>query len=272
MPTPEMVVVTGGARGIGRSLVRAYLEAGARVSALDAAESALQDLAKENPSEKLITLVCDVSDAASVEAAATRVVAFMGKPDLWINNAGISVLGAFEDVTAADFDRVWRVNFQGVVNGTRAALTRMKEPERGVVCNVASINGLVPAPFMSAYTASKHAVVGFTRALQLELSQKQSPLRVVLVCPGFVKTDIMKGHEGFEFPKWLDFAVGDVDRTAREIVEGLASGSDEIIPTWNGKAMKAASRLAPAWLARSSRMLTARNWKEFLGLKPVSRP
>ena len=65
--------------------------------------------------------------------------------------------------------------------------------------------------------------------------------------------------------------VGDVERTAQEIVEGLEAGSEEIIPTWNGKVMKAANRLAPAWLARSSRVLTAKNWKEFLGLKPVSR-
>jgi NAD(P)-dependent dehydrogenase (short-subunit alcohol dehydrogenase family) len=271
MLRPQTVVVTGGAKGIGRALVSQYLEAGARVAALDAAQEALQSLAQEHASENLVTLACDVSDAASVETAATRVVERLGKPELWINNAGISVLGAFEDVAPEKFDQVWKVNFLGVVHGTRAALARMKEPERGLICNVASLNGLVPAPFMSGYTASKHAVVGFTRALQLELSQKQSPVRAVLVCPGFVKTDIMRGHEGFEFPKWLDFAVGDVAATAREIIDGIEAGEEEIIPTLNGKVMKAASRLAPSWVARSSRVLTARNWKELLGLRPVGR-
>lgn len=271
MLRPERVVITGGAKGIGRALARKYLEAGAHVAVLDAAESALRDLGRECASEKLVTLYCDVGDPASVQSAAGRVLERQGKPDLWVNNAGISVLGAFEDVSPADFDRVWRVNFQGVVNGTRVALALMKEPERGVICNVASMNGLVPGPFMSAYTASKHAVVGFTRALHLELAQKQSPVRAVLVCPGFVKTDIMLGHAGFEFPKWLDFVVGDVERTAGEIFDGLEAGTEEIIPTWNGKVMKAANRLAPSLLARSSRALTAKNWKEFLGLKPISR-
>jgi NAD(P)-dependent dehydrogenase (short-subunit alcohol dehydrogenase family) len=271
MLKPKVVVVTGGAKGIGRALVRSYLESGAKVAALDAAEDALLALAQEVASENLVTLACDVSDPASVQTAAARVLERFGKPELWINNAGISVLGAFEDVPAEQFDRVWRVNFQGVVNGTRAALKLMTEPERGMICNVASLNGLVPAPFMSAYTASKHAVVGFTRAIQLELRQKQSPVRAILVCPGFVKTDIMKGHNGFEFPKWLDFAVGDVESTAREIRDGIEEGAEEIIPTLNGKVVKAVSRVAPTWVARSSRVLTARNWKELLGLKPVGR-
>ena len=263
------MVVTGGAKGIGRELVKIYLSRGAKVAAMDVSEVALVELAREVASPNLVTLSCDVSDPLSLAAAADRAIERQGKPELWVNNAGVSELGSFTELSAEKFDRVWRVNFLGVVNGCRIALSRMREPERGMLVNVASMNGIVPAPFMSAYTASKHAVVGFTRSLHLEFRQQNAPYRVLLVCPGFVQTDIMNARDGFEFPKWLQPAIGDPALVAQEIFQAVADGKEEIFPTFNGKMMKAAHRLAPTWLARSSRILTAQSWKELLGLKGV---
>ena len=147
----------------------------------------------------------------------------------------------------------------------------MREPESGTIVNVASMNGKVPAPFMSSYVAAKHAVVGFTKSLQQEKKQQQSPLRVSLVCPGWVRTPIMDARDGFEFPSWLGWAVESPRRAALEIIAGIEAGKDEITPTWNGRLIRGAHAVAPGLVESSTRLLTAKSWKEALGLSRIRK-
>jgi len=267
----KFVVVTGAASGIGRSLVSEYLGKGLKVAALDRDEPALQALVAERSNTDLIVANADVTEREELLELAAKLAQDHGAPDIWINNAGITTLGAFEKVSPEDFDRVLAVNFTGLVNGTRAALSVMQRPRKGKIVNVASVSGVVPAPYMTAYTASKHAVVGFTRALREEHEQRHSPIEVLLVLPGFAKTKIMESREGFEFPKWLEWMIDSSQNVAHEIVEGVAASRKEIIPTFNGRMMLKAHRLLPDLTTRSSRILVARNWKELLGLHPIEK-
>lgn len=259
-----VVVITGAAAGIGREVARLYGERGALVVAIDRDPSALADF--EGPS-----IVADVAEKGALASAARRVVAEHGKPAVWINNAGVTLLGAFSDVSPERFQSVIDVNLGGVIEGTRAAMSVMVEPVRGTIVNIASIAGIVPAPFMSAYVASKHAVVGFTRSLRQELELAHSPLKVILVAPGFVRTQIMAPQGGFEFPEHLNFLVGKPEGVAREIVEGIEAGQAEIHPTASGKLFVQLNRIMPDLLRRSSRLLVARDWKELLGFTRIGR-
>lgn len=260
----DIAVITGAAAGMGREMVTILLDRGFTVIALDLNFEGLQLL-------PCTSFKVNVEIASEVSDVAQKIVKEIGKPTLWINNAGITALGAFEDVSPDDFNRVIAVNFQGVVNGTRAALAVMKEPTRGTIVNMASVAGIAPAPFMSAYVASKHAVVGFTRSLRQELELSHSAIQMILVAPGFVKTKIMEAQGGFRFPDFLQFMVSDPETAAREIIDGILKGKPEIHPTPTGKLFINMHRLMPGLLSKSSRLMVAKNWKELLGFTRIGK-
>lgn len=262
--TQDIAVITGAAAGIGREMVTLLMKQGIYVVALDMNREGLQLL-------PCTSYTVNVADAAELFQITEKIVKESGKPTIWINNAGITALGAFEDVSVEDFNRVIAVNFQGVVNGTRAALSVMKEPKRGTIVNMASVAGIAPAPFMSAYVASKHAVVGFTRSLRQELELSHSPIQMILVAPGFVKTKIMDAQGGFRFPDFLQFMVSNPETAAREIVDGILKGQAEIHPTPSGKLFIKMHRLMPGLLSRSSRLMVAKNWKELFGFTRINK-
>ncbi|MBI3556300.1 MAG: SDR family oxidoreductase [Deltaproteobacteria bacterium] len=262
--TKEVVVITGAAAGIGHEIASLYLASGATVVALDMDREGLKTL-------NCPGIEVNVVDGAQLLDVAQRITREHGKPTVWINNAGIQSLGAFEEVAPEAFRRVMCVNFDGVVNGTRAAISVMKEPVRGTIVNMASVAGIVPAPFMTAYTASKHAVVGFTRGLRQELELAHSPIKIILVAPGFVKTKIMAPGGGFSFPDWLRFMVSEPDTVAREILDGISKGQVEIHPTASGKMFIKLYRVMPDLISRSSRLLVAKNWKELLGFTRIGK-
>ena len=167
------------------------------------------------------------------------------------------------------FESILRVNFNGVVYGTYFALSKMASG--GVVVNISSMAGQQPAGFMAAYSASKFAVVGFTRALQSELEMSQSPARACLVCPGFIDTPIMK-QEGAPFPWFLRWLVDTPSSAAKAIVRGVKAGKKEIYPDAGGRMMSWSHRLAPGWTVKSSRVLMARSLSQFLGITPIRPP
>lgn len=267
----EKVVITGAASGIGKALAKLYLEKGDEVAALDYNASELAKLEKEFSHRSLSAFNVNVSLESDLQEVGEKLKNEFGKPSIWINNAGIAHLGAFEKIPSAEFDKVVAVNFNGVVYGTRVALSLMKEPTSGAIVNVASVNAEVAAPYMTCYVAAKHAVAGFTKALQLEMKYSHNPLQVTLVTPGFAKTPIMKGHEGIQFPQWLDWMVDNPESVAKEIIRGVAKGKLHISPTLNGKVFLGLHRIAPSLTEKLPRLLVAKNWKEALGLDPIEK-
>lgn len=266
----KVVVITGAAQGIGKELALIYAkETKTQVVALDINQEALEILKEQEDSIYIFQV--DVSNEADLEKVGLQILEKIGKPTIWINNAGLAKTSAFEKMSSADFKKVMDVNFNGIVYGTRVALSLMQKPRRGVIVNMASVNGKVPAPYLSAYGASKHAVVGFTKALQEEHQLSHHPVKIILVTPGFVETAILDHNPEFQLPEWFDTLIESAQAVARQIVKGIEKMQPEIRPTLNGKLMLAMHRIAPELTLKSSRLLVAKSWKELLGLNPIKK-
>ncbi len=193
VPGPELqdavAVVTGATRGIGRALARALAARGARVVGTGRDQAALHALAPEVD----LALSMDVTDADSVSMGAIAVLDRYGRVDLVINNAGVGLFRAWDQTTDRDLDRILDVNLLGSARVARAFLPAMIAARRGTLVNVASIAGLTGYPEQTAYAASKHALVGWSRALRREIAD--TGVRVLFVCPPVVETEFF-AHAG----------------------------------------------------------------------------
>jgi NAD(P)-dependent dehydrogenase (short-subunit alcohol dehydrogenase family) len=178
-----VVVVTGGSAGLGRAIVRAFAEAGYDVAVLargeDGLAGAVADVAAAG--RRGLGIVCDVADHGAVDAAAEQVEDRMGPIAVWVNNAMTTIFAPFTDTDPADFERATAVTYFGFVNGTRAALRRMKPRDRGVIVQVGSALAYRGIPLQAAYCGSKHAMVGFTESVITELLHDHSKVRVSMV-------------------------------------------------------------------------------------------
>lgn len=186
--TGRAAVVTGGARGIGAAISRRLAESGAKVlvgdindeGAKGTAEGLIRDLGEGHRSCRL-----DITDTASLAAAAEDALSAFGRLDIWVNNAGIfPTTGPALEVADDFIDRMLTVNVRGTFAASREAAKRMTGG--GVIVNVASTTGFHGTPGISAYSTSKHAVVGLTKNLALELAPRD--IRVVGVAPTVIDT------------------------------------------------------------------------------------
>jgi short-subunit dehydrogenase len=263
----KVFVVTGAAGGIGRNLVERLLEQKAVVWALDRTDAQLADLKRHAGRQgwELRTLAVDVSNEVALRAAGDVILARDKRCHVWVNNAGISGMGDFATQSPGDFERVLAVNIGGVIHGTRLALEWMSARGGGAIVNMGSVAGFVPAPYLAAYSASKHAVVGFTRALREELRLKQSNVRLILVSPGFVDTQlIQKGSQTLGFPEWLQWALSPPSVVTDAILAALRGKQDEVVPTWNGRLMQRLHGVFPQTTRRGANLLLARSFKDWL--------
>lgn len=184
-------VVTGGGRGIGAATARALAAAGASVVVSARSEDEIGAVAGElrSAGHEAEAIPCDVADPAAVERLFERATE-TGPVDLLVNNAGIASSAPVGRHSVEEWDRIFAVNVRGVFLATRAFLPPMAERGTGRVVNVASVAGKMGAPYISAYTASKHAVVGFTRSVAAEVAK--TGVTVNAVCPGYVETEMME--------------------------------------------------------------------------------
>ncbi|SDJ71551.1 Short-chain dehydrogenase [Nocardioides sp. YR527] len=183
------VIVTGGARGIGRATVERLARAGASVAVGDLDPDLLEDVTAEFGS-RVVAAHLDVTDPASWRAFLES-VADLGPWDVLVNNAGIMPLGSVLKEEDALTRAIFEVNVHGPINGIKAVAPAMVDRGQGHIVNVASAVGRVPVPDAATYSASKFAVVGFSEALRMELAP--SGVDVSLILPAVVQTELADG-------------------------------------------------------------------------------
>lgn len=184
-------LITGGARGIGLACARALQQRGASITLLGRDQAALDKaVILLGAHGDVRAVVADIADEASVQAAFARAVQDGGVVDILVNNAGQAVSQRFDRTDAAVWQSMLAVNLTGTYHCTQAVLTGMLAEGWGRIINVASTAGLIGYPYVSAYCAAKHGVIGLTRALALEVARKG--VTVNAVCPGFTETDIVR--------------------------------------------------------------------------------
>ncbi len=202
-------LVTGGGRGIGRAIAASLVETGATITVLGRNRETLEAVVAAG--EAHFAAVADVADAASVGEAIAQVAA--RQPiDILVANAGAAESAPFLKSDAALFQRMIDVNLMGVVHAAHAVLKPMTERRQGRIIAIASTAGLKGYSYVSAYCAAKHAVVGFVRALALEVAV--SGVTVNAVCPGFTDTDLVAGS--------LDLIMKKTGRSRDQAVAELA--------------------------------------------------
>ena len=183
-------LVTAGAQGIGRAITEALIAQGAQVHVCDIDADALNDVQTAYP--QVTATLTDIADEAQVADMFAGLKQRWGRLDILVNNAGVNLPGVFHEVTNATIEKTLSVNVMGAMFLTRAALPHMLKNSRGSIVNMSSVNGLVSEPFLSVYSASKGAIVMFTRGIALDYAK--TGIRCNAICPGWVDTPINHAH------------------------------------------------------------------------------
>ncbi|PKL76758.1 MAG: hypothetical protein CVV27_08605 [Candidatus Melainabacteria bacterium HGW-Melainabacteria-1] len=261
---PKLAAITGVCGGIGSAMMRALLRKGYQVIGVDIDSAKLAEF-KELYGEDFYPFEANLSEREPRKAVSERILQAHGVPSIWINNAGMAHIDAFLDTEEAVFDRVLALNLQAPIDLTRFWLKEMKAIGRGTVVNIASCAGHIAAPHLSAYSVSKHGIVGLSESIQQELKFERSPLKLILVSPGFVNTDIIQLGKDKGFPPILSFIPESAEACGQEIIAGVLKGQNFIAPTLNGKLLLGMNRFSPELCKASSHLLIAPQLKNLFG-------
>lgn len=252
----SVAVITGAASGIGRALaVRFAQENIAGVAICDVNEQGLNETAEmvEKLGATVSAHLVDTSKLEEIERLKTEVLAKHGRTTHLINNAGVGLMGTFEQISLEDFEWLMGINFWGVIYGCKVFLPVLKEQESAHIVNISSVFGLIAPPEQTAYCSSKFAVRGFTESLRHEL--EDTNVRVSSVHPGGIKTNIARNSRvGEKTPedykeqgvKFFDeVAVTLPEQAAETIIKGIKSENPRILIGKDAHAINYISRLFP---------------------------
>lgn len=252
----SIAVITGAASGIGRALaVRLAQEKIAGVAISDVNEDGLKETAKlvEGTDVPVSIHVTNVAELEQVQQLAEEVTAKHGRVTHLINNAGVGLVGTFEQLSIEDFEWLMGVNFWGVVYGCKVFLPILKQQDSAHIVNASSVFGLIAPEEQSAYTSSKFAVRGFTESLRHELADTN--ISVSCVHPGGIRTNIVRNARlGAEAPEeWKQQGTKFFERVAKTtaeqaadvIVKGIKAKNPRILIGKDARAISHISRLFP---------------------------
>jgi len=250
----KVVVVTGGASGIGRAIAGKFGREGAGIGLLDADNDALQLCERElkKGGIEVLALTCDVTKEKECNHAIDSIIEHFGGIDILVNNAGITQRSAFVDTSVAVYRRVMDVNFFGSLHCTKAAIASLIE-RRGMIIVTESIAGVAPLLGRSGYCASKHALHGLFTSLRSEM--RDHGVHIMIVCPGFIKTNLQSRALGGDgrvttHPQSIVGRVDTPEHAAEEIYRAALRKKNILVLTGIGKLSYLINRLFPAFYER----------------------
>jgi NAD(P)-dependent dehydrogenase (short-subunit alcohol dehydrogenase family) len=221
----QVALVTGAGSGIGLAIATAFAKAGASVVLADRDKTSVRSAedALASTGHPVLAVDCDVADEGQVAGLVQQAVSAFGRLDAACNNAGIHVPRAeTADAVGNEFDRAIAVNLRGVWNCMKYELLQMRGQGRGAIVNVSSQSGIVGIPGLGAYTASKHGVVGLTKAAALEYAS--TGIRINALCPGSVQTP-MVDHALQSHPDAMTQVIRDIPMGRLGRAEEIASAA-----------------------------------------------
>lgn len=244
-----VVLVTGGARGIGQATATAFANAGANVAIGDLDAELVEKVAAEieaNTGGRVIGLELDVTRAESYKSFVEGAESALGDIDVLVNNAGIMPTGLFADEDPAMTERILGINVRGVIHGTRLAVERFQPRGKGTIINVASLAGVTGFPALATYCASKHAVLGFSESIAGEM--RPHGVDVVVVLPGVVRTELSDGAKMRKFMEPI--ATVDPEDVGAAIVGSIGRGKFRVTVPGRLGAMLTVMSMMPAPVRR----------------------
>lgn len=269
-----VAVITGGASGIGRALGLELARRGAGEIVIADIQGELAEATAEeirSLSSRATVVLVDVRDADAVERMFAEVERASGRVDYVFNNAGTGVMGETELLDARDWELTIDINVHGVVNVVRAAYPRLIAQGYGHLVNTASMAGLVGSPFLSAYVATKHFVVGLSKSMRIEAARHG--VRVSALCPGAVKTPLLTGGtigrslydmtDERKLAWWARFYPGDVTVFASQTLDEVARNRSIIVLPKHNRLGVALFRLIPGLEERVTSRIFAKTLADF---------
>ena len=252
--------VTGAASGIGRALALELAARGCNLALADRDEAGSQSVAAEIAkahSCKVTVHRVDVGDPAQIEAFAQAAVSAHPGLNIVVNNAGVALFGQFNEIDQAQMDWLMNINFWGVVHATRAFLPHLSRQSAAHIVNLSSIFGIIAPPGQTAYAAAKFAVRGFSESLRHELAVAKSPVRLSVVHPGGVATNIARNSRtgvGMTDNARRAQSIERFDKVARttpaaaalRIIQGIEKNQPRILIGNDARFMDLVQRFRPA--------------------------
>jgi short-subunit dehydrogenase len=252
--------VTGAASGIGRVLALELASRGCDLALADRDEAGLQSVAAEidrRHPQKVTVHRVDVGEPAQIAEFAQAAIAAHPGLNILINNAGVTLMGQFHEIDQAAMDWLMNINFWGVVHGTRAFLPHLSQRREAHIVNLSSLFGIIAPPGQTAYVASKFAVRGFSESLRHELQAAGSPVRLSVVHPGGVATNIVRNaRSGFgvtdnarrvqSIERFDTLAKTTPQAAALRIIAGIEKNQPRILIGNDARLMDLLQRLRPA--------------------------
>jgi short-subunit dehydrogenase len=274
--------ITGAASGIGRALALELAARGCDLALADRDEAGLQAVAAEiaktssqnSSSRKVSVHRVDVSEPAAIADFAQAATTAHPGLNIVINNAGVALLGAFTEIDQAQMDWLMNINFWGVVHSTRAFLPHLAAQPEAHIVNVSSIFGIVAPPGQTAYSAAKFAVRGFSEALRHELQIAKSPVKLSVVHPGGVLTNIVRNsragvgvtdnaRRAESIERFDTIAKTTPTAAALRIIEGIEKNQPRILIGNDARFMDLLQRFRPGtyWAVMAKRIEKSRKGK-----------
>lgn len=262
----RVVAITGGSRGFGLAMGRELMQEGAHLAILSRSPEELEraqlDL-EQCGLGRVESYLCDVGDSENVQGVFRQIEDDFGGLDVLINNAGIMLCAPFENHEDSDFEASISTHLFGPLNTTRAALPLLRRRRGARILNISSIGGKIGVPHMSAYSAGKYALVGFSRSLAAEL--RNEDIRVTVVCPGLMQTGShraarFRGDQSGEFTWFSGLSATPLlsisaESAAKRAIGACRKGRAELVFPWHWRLAALGDSISPELSVKANELV-----------------